>query len=125
MLKKYAFLIAIFYSLALAMVSLIQLNDLPDVNISSGDKIFHFLTYGVLAYLWFNTLFFRFEFNATKAIIYSGLCSVVFGIILEGLQGSITTYRSSDVNDAIANTLGVLFTVLILIVVKRIRVKKL
>ena len=98
---------------------------MPDVGVSFGDKIFHFLAYSALAFLWFIALFFKFRLSITKAIIYSGLSSVVFGIVLEALQGSVTTYRSSDVYDAIANTLGVLFTVLILLASKRILVKKL
>ena len=116
---------AVFYSLALATVSLIQLKGLPNVGVSFGDKIFHFLAYSVLAFLWFNTLFFYFKVGITKAIVYSALPSVVFGIILEALQGSVTVYRSSDVCDAIANTLGVLFTMLIVLASKRILVKKL
>ena len=124
MLKKYSFFIAILYSLALATVSLIQLKDLPNVGVSFGDKIFHFLAYSVLTFLWFNTLFFYFKTGITKAIIYSGIFAVIFGIILEALQGSATTYRSSDVFDAIANTLGALFTMLILLASKRLLVKK-
>ena len=125
MLKKYSFLIAIFYSLALATVSLIQLKNMPNIGVSFGDKIFHFVAYSVLAFLWFSALFFKFNVSITKAIVYSALSSIVFGIILEALQGSVTAYRSSDVYDAVANTLGVLFTVLILLASKRIHVKKL
>ncbi len=124
-LKRFSFLIATLYSLALAIVSLIQLKNMPDVGVSFGDKIFHFLAYSVLAFLWFSALFFKFKLNITRAIVYSALFSIIFGIILEALQGSATTYRSSDVYDAIANTLGVLFTVLILLASKRILVKKL
>ena len=116
---------AIFYSLALATVSLIQLKNIPNVGVEFGDKIFHFLAYSVLAFLWFSALFFKFNVSITKAIVYSALSSIVFGIILEALQGSVTAYRSSDVYDALANTLGVLFTVLILLASKRIHVKKL
>ena len=125
MLKKYAFLIVILYSLGLATMSLIQLKKIPDVEIAFGDKIFHFLAYSVLAFLWFGTLFFKFKASIKQAIIYSALISIIFGIILEVLQGRVTSYRSSDVYDALSNTLGVLFTTLILLASKRIRVKKL
>ena len=124
MLKKYSFLITIFYSLALAAVSLIKLKNVPDVGVEFGDKIFHFLAYSVLTLLWFSTFIFKFKAVVRRAIMFSGLFSIVFGIILEALQGSVTAYRSFDVYDIIANTLGTLFTMLILIVSKRIRVKK-
>ena len=125
MLKKHSHLSAIFYSLALATVSLIQLKSLPNVGISFADKIFHFLAYSMLAFLWFNTFFFHFKTRTTKAIVYSTLFSIIFGIILEVLQGSVTAYRSSNVYDALANTLGVLFTMIIILANKKILVKKL
>ena len=78
----------------------------------------------MLTLLWFNALFFYFKASITKAIIYSALFAIIFGIIIEALQGSATTYRSSDVYDAIANTLGALFAMLILLASKRILIKK-
>lgn len=57
MLKKQALIIAIFYTLGLAVVSLITISNLPDAGISFADKIFHFIVYGVLTYLWVNTFF--------------------------------------------------------------------
>lgn len=125
MLKKYALIIAIFYSLALAMVSLVKINNLPNAGISHADKIFHFLVYSVLAFLWVNTFFFKFKYKKTKAIIYAALFSIIFGIIIEVLQGSVTASRHTDVYDAIANTLGVLFTVLILLINKKTYIKNL
>lgn len=125
MLKKYSFLIAIFYSIALAIVSLIQLKELPNVGVSFGDKIFHFLAYSVLTLLWFSTLFFYFKLGITRAIIFSVLFAIIFGIIIEVLQGSVTDHRASDVYDAFANTLGVFVSMLILLASKRILVKKL
>ncbi len=123
MLKTYALLIAVLYSIALTTVSLIQIKGIPDVGISFGDKIFHFLAYSVLIYAWFNTLFFKFKFKKTSAILYAAIFSIVFGIIIEVLQGSVTSYRSSDLYDAIANTLGVLLTALVLLINSKTHIK--
>lgn len=125
MYKKFAFIIAIFYSIVLATVSLIKINNLPDAGISFADKIFHFLAYSVLAFLWFNTFFFTFKLKKIKAIIYAATLSIIFGIIIEVLQGSITIYRQTDVYDAVANTFGVLITVLILLINKKAHIKNL
>lgn len=125
MLKKYALIFAIFYSLALAVVSLVKINNLPNAGISHADKIFHFLVYSVLAYLWVNTFFFKFKYKKTKAILYAALFSIIFGIIIEVLQGSITASRHTDVYDAVANTLGVLIMVLILLINKKTHIKNL
>ena len=105
------------------VVSLIQLKGLPNVGISFADKIFHFLAYSVLTLVWFSALFFQFKNKKTKAILYAAIFSVIFGIIVEVLQGSVTASRHSDVYDAIANTLGVLITVLILLINKKTGIK--
>ncbi len=125
MLKKYALIIAVFYSAALATVSLIKINNLPEVGISFADKIFHFFVYSVLAFLWFNTFFFKFKYQKIKAIIFAALFSIAFGIIIEVLQGSVTASRHTDVYDAIANTFGVLITVVILLINKKTHIKNL
>ncbi|WP_445737534.1 VanZ family protein [Mariniflexile sp.] len=123
-LKKSIFFLSILYTLTLATVCLVKLNKLPNVGLSYGDKIFHFLSYSVLAMLWFNTLLHTFKFKKRRALLYAALFSVVFGIVIEVLQGTLTSYRSSDMYDVIANTSGVLFTVLILAVKNPKNIKK-
>jgi VanZ family protein len=124
-LKKYVFIITIFYSLALACVCLIPLKKLPDLGVSFADKIYHASTYFILAFLWYNTLVLHFNTSKTKAIIYTSLISIIFGIIIEVLQGVFTTTRHADIFDVLANSLGVLFAVSVLILKNRITVKKL
>ncbi|GAA3556748.1 VanZ family protein [Snuella lapsa] len=114
MLKKYALTILILYSVALTVVSLVKINKLPDVGISFGDKIFHFLTYSVLTYLWVNALFYAFKLTKTKAIIVAAIISIGFGILIEVLQGTMTASRASDLYDVAANTFGVLLAALVL-----------
>ncbi|MCF7559256.1 VanZ family protein [Sabulilitoribacter multivorans] len=123
MLKKFALIIAIFYSLVLAFVSLIKLNNLPDVGVSFGDKIFHFLAYFVLTFLWFNTFINTYKFKNRRAIIFSIVISVVFGIIIEVLQETITVSRALDIYDVLANTIGVLIASLVLWVKHILQVK--
>ncbi|WP_111307680.1 VanZ family protein [Confluentibacter sediminis] len=125
MLKKCVFIITVFYSLALASVCLIDFKKLPDVGISFADKIFHSLTYTLLAFLWFNTLIFQFKMGNKQAIIYASVISIVFGIIIEVLQGVFTKTRHADVLDVLANSLGVLFMVSLIMLKNRITVKKL
>lgn len=125
MLKKYSSFIALLYTLALATVCLIQIKELPDVKVSFGDKIFHFLTYSVLTLLWYYAFFAKFKIGRVKAIIYASVFSILFGIIIEVLQGSVTTSRFADIYDVLANTLGVLFTALLLLINKRVRIKNL
>lgn len=126
MLKKNILLIiTIGYSLALITVCLIKLNNIPDIGVSFGDKIFHFLAYGLLTFLWFYTFIYAFRFKKKKAILSASILSVIFGIIIEVLQGSVTVSRQFDVYDVIANTMGVLLISLVLTFVKKIHIKSL
>jgi VanZ family protein len=122
-LKRYSLFIAIIYSIALTILSLITISGIPDIGISFGDKIFHFLAYYILTLVWFYALFTKFNFKKNKAILYAAIFSMIFGIVIELLQGSITTSRHSDVYDAIANTLGVVIAVLVLFLNNKIQVK--
>lgn len=124
MLKKLALTAAIIYSAVLAFMSFIKLNNVPDIGVDFGDKIFHFLAYFILTFLWFSAFFYNFKLKKTKAISYAATVSVIFGIIIEVLQDKLTAYRSLDVYDVVANTSGVVLAVFILVLKKNIDVKK-
>ncbi|MFD2291380.1 VanZ family protein [Mariniflexile gromovii] len=124
MLKKIVLLISILYTVALAAVCLIKLNNLPDVGVSFGDKIFHLLAYTMLTLLWYYTLFYTVKFENKKALMYAASFSIVFGIIIEVLQGTVTASRSADIYDVMANTIGVFLAVVILFIKNLITIKK-
>ena len=113
MLKKVTFLVALGYSVALGAVSLITL-DIPNVQISFADKIFHFLAYSLFTVLWYLAFFYTFSFKKRKSIIYAAVLAILFGIVIEVLQDTITTSRALDVYDALANTFGALVTTMII-----------
>lgn len=124
MLKKFALILVIVYTIILTFVSLIKPENIPDIEVSYSDKIFHFLAYGLLTFLWFCAFFYHFNFKISKSITYAALVSIVFGIIIEVLQDKLTTYRTLDILDVLANTSGVILAVLVLVVKKNIDVKK-
>jgi VanZ family protein len=101
-----------------------KLNKMPDVGVSFGDKIFHLLAYLLLTFLWVNTFFLLVKTKKDIVLPYIALFCVVFGIVIEVLQATITAYRSADVFDVVANTAGVLLAVLILSVQKIVHIKK-
>lgn len=123
MLKKGIFLIAIGYTIFIFVASLSKLDNLPSVNVSFADKIFHFGAYGLLTVLWFFSFLFKFEFKFKKALFLAVTLSIIFGIVLEILQDRMTSYRALDVYDALANTLGVLLASLTLWATKKIYIK--
>ena len=71
----------------------------PGVHIP--DKLAHFLAYGVLM-AWFGLLYRRRNARLAYGALWIGM-----GIALEFAQGA-TTYRSFELADMAANTLGVL-----------------
>lgn len=123
MLKKAILPLTICYTIFIAVVSLIRLNNLPKVKISFGDKIFHFIVYGILTLFWFYTFFLSLKKPYKKSILYAVTFSVIFGIILEVLQDKLTAYRAFDVYDAVSNTLGALLAASAIWFTKSLHVK--
>ncbi|WP_298894135.1 VanZ family protein [uncultured Psychroserpens sp.] len=108
-LKKWALPIVIAYAIALTIGSLVHIGSIPSLGFSFDDKIYHFLAYFVFTILVFN------YFNTKqihRAILISACIVVVYGIIIEVLQNMITSYRTLDVYDVVANALGVVFATL-------------
>lgn len=82
------------------MFSLLPAPDLPGVP-PGGDKLEHFLAYGLLAAG-------AVQLFATRGALRAGIGLIALGIALEIAQGLFTATRMMDAWDALANTLGVL-----------------
>lgn len=121
MLKQRLLILAIVYTITLTVVSLIKLNDLPDLGVDYGDKIFHFLAYGLLMLLWFLA-----SEHAKKSIhiFYIAFLAIFYGIIIEVLQSELTNFRHYNVYDIVSNTLGVITMTLIIMIKNKTQVKK-
>lgn len=112
LLERKTTLIAIVITIAIAVVSLISISGkgLGGIKIKNSDKIGHFIAYFILSISWFFALKFNTKTLKQKTIIF--ILIVLYGIIIEVLQETLTTYRRGDLYDAIANSLGVSFGVL-------------
>lgn len=82
--------------MVVAVVSLI-----PGPEVGGGDKLLHFLTYMLLSG-WFSLIV---KYPGSLWLVLVGLIS--FGLLMEYLQG-LTSYRMQDIDDAMANSLGVM-----------------
>jgi len=122
-LKKLILWVTLLYTLALTAMCLVRLKDVPNLGVSFGDKLFHFLAYGLLTCLWFGTFFFNTRLKKSKAIGYALIFSMIFGIIIEVLQGTATDYRAFDVYDVLANGFGALLTAVALWLSEKLQVK--
>ena len=114
--KKVNLVIAIFITINIAILCLIKPSNPPVLNIRHFDKLNHGAAYFFLTFFWL--LAFRKKSNNLPILL---LCSF-YGIIIEVLQSSLTTYRTAEYYDIIANTIGVLlaFAVFRLFFIKKI-----
>ncbi|MBE7687255.1 VanZ family protein [Tenacibaculum finnmarkense] len=104
LLKDNLTIIAILISIGIAILSLIKIGKPPAIiQIKNLDKYEHAFAYFVLCFVWLIAFDKR---KINKVIIV--FCCLFYGIIIEGLQVTITTYRSGDVLDIVANTTGIL-----------------
>lgn len=123
MLKKYAFKLAVFYTVILGALSLIKIPSITKTSISHSDKILHFIAYALLTLLWYIALSAKQKKKIKNAIYHAALFSVVFGIIIEVLQNVITKTRVADYYDVLANFSGVVLTVVLVLVYLKTEVK--
>ncbi len=93
------------YTLGIVFMSLINPNKLPSTSISISDKLLHTLAYAILILLWLSIVNLKSKLKVFFAVFLS---LTLFGIILEVLQAWITTYRTADWADVIANTVGLI-----------------
>ena len=112
LLERNSLLIAISATIFLAVLSL---SAVPKLNlglgIKSGDKYLHFTAYFGFTLLWYFAL--KDRVNKKMFKFFVPLAIILYGIILEGLQSGLTTYRTGDIYDALANTLGVIVALLV------------
>ena len=102
--------------------SLSNLEDVSKPNIEFLDKIIHFITYALLCLV----LFLMFEsYKLRNTLKYSILVSIAFGTLIEFLQENITSYRSFDIFDIVANVAGILIIAKLIAPMKPFIVKKL
>lgn len=122
-LKKFALSLAIIYTTFIGVASLSQWGKIPDIDVDSGDKYVHFLAYCIMFVLWFNAFFTNVIVSKIKSILYAFLVSFIFGIIIEILQGVATSTRMLDLYDIVANTVGIILGIAIVVMVFRKDVK--
>ncbi|WP_051605708.1 VanZ family protein [Polaribacter sp. Hel_I_88] len=101
------FVIAVAITIAIIFLSLLKLPS-TGVDVKNIDKAYHSIAYFVLALTW---LFSFYKKPNKKYIIV--ICCILFGIIIEVLQSTLTIYRTGDYKDVLANSLGVLLALFI------------
>lgn len=120
--------ITIGYTLFLTVGSLVNTGEVVNAP-TNFDKVLHFTAYFGLAVLWMCWNIFRKPAAGhrlkLKNLSLIALLVVVYGIIIEILQGVFTTYRIPDGWDIMANTIGVVLALgLVWLLINKTRMLK-
>jgi VanZ family protein len=122
-------LIAVVYTLIITTLSLVPLGKISVGAFNPTDKMLHGVAYFILTLLWlFYYLMKKSEIPDYKWGFFNiSVLVIVFGMLIEVLQGALTSYRQPDWADILANSIGVLiaflFCVVFLNFLKRIKQK--
>lgn len=120
MLKRWSLPILLVYSVALTIGSLGNVSSIPKLGSSFDDKIYHFLAYAILTLLLYNYIV---TTSVKQKFLIPAIIAVIYGIIIEGLQSVLTDFRTPDYYDVIANTIGVVFTIMLLRLKNKLKLK--
>ena len=101
--------IAILLTISIAILSLIKIEKQP-IQVNGLDKIQHGLAYFVLTLLWLLALK-----KAKIKVILVIISCFLYGIVIEALQVTTTSYRSGEVLDVVANSTGILIAYILYI----------
>lgn len=119
-MRKILPLLSIGYSTVLTILSLLPHVGPKDMP-SNSDKIFHTIAYMLFTLVWYLT--FKLSAFSEKALQKAVVLAIVFGIIIEILQHTLTQHREADIKDVLANTIGAFLAVLIIKLALKMKVK--
>ena len=94
LLEDNAVYIAIFFTIAILLGSLVKPELVVVDSISVSDKAYHLIAYFLLMLSWLYAFSNKEKFN--KNVKYVIIGCIFFGIIIELLQGTITSYRTAS-----------------------------
>ena len=119
---KLAFFLAGLYTATLTFFSLYKIT--PEITVgefSIGDKILHTSAYAVLFTIWKISFFLIAKNNLSykSTILKISVACIGFGMLIEVLQGTLTSYRQPDWLDVIANSSGVLTASVLFLALER------
>ena len=108
LLKGSIFLITICITIGIVYLSLVYVPQIP-MPIKNSDKYQHMFAYFMLTICWL----FSFQKKTPNRKYTIVFACIVFGIIIEALQATLTKYRTGEYLDILANTIGVLLALMV------------
>lgn len=114
---KYLFILAVIFQVGVTVMMLISSSGLPGVEIPFFDKIAHMGVYAVSLLLW---VFVFFKSVLKKNTLVSRVFGVLllYGMVIEVVQGKWIPDRSFDLWDVMANILGMTIGILVFYILR-------
>jgi VanZ family protein len=105
-LKKSFFSLALCWTVLIAFLCLVKFGKLPAIRVTGADKYVHFTFHFVFTLLWGYYIWIKNNATELKPIVKVLVVSLLYGILIEFLQETLTTTRHADIYDVIANATG-------------------
>lgn len=110
LLKDNSLFIASGITLFIAYLSLSNVGEGTNI-ISNSDKYGHVIAYFFLGYFWLLAI--KKAKEKITVMLLVAISCIIYGIIIEALQGGLTSYRTASFKDALANTIGVVVALIL------------
>ncbi len=101
----------VLWVITITILSLVEPENFTKIDVKNSDKYAHFITYFWLTLLLYLALP-KNQLNLNSRLLFSFLFSVIYGIIIELLQGLVTVKRQPEIMDVFSNTFGSFIAVL-------------
>lgn len=109
LLADHAIYFAVLITISIGILSLIKMPS-DGIPVATSDKLLHTVAYFFLMLAWLYSFSKKEDFY--KRIKYLILGCLIYGIVLEVMQGAFTSYRTGSYLDILANFLGIVLAVL-------------
>ena len=122
--KKAWLLLALGWTIAIAVLCLVSFTKLPGTKIPNADKYVHAILHFVFVLLWSRYFGKSGILRGLRLLGAAIALSVIYGCLIEIAQEYFTTTRQADLKDIVANFTGAALAVLLQFAVVRMRKSK-
>jgi VanZ family protein len=123
-LKKKVFGLALGWTVLIAILCLVKFGSLPTVRVTGADKYVHFTLHFVFTLLWGYYVRIKHKTTQLKPVVKVYILSILYGILIEISQETLTATRHADIFDVMANTTGATTALFFFVLLAKIQKKR-
>jgi len=100
----------------LSMANSHTFDKIPLIKIPNFDKVVHFgMYFGLMSVIILEN---KKRLNTTRSLLLTSLIPLFYGIVIEIMQSTLTVTRTGSIFDALADTVGILVSLLLWLWIK-------